>query len=45
MVKGTFWEITPKKSQHFKEKIYEITKIFLEDLGRFLAFLFLNCHI
>jgi len=29
MVKGTFWEIFPKKLQHFeKEKCFEIIKIF-----------------
>jgi hypothetical protein len=38
MVEGTFWEIFPKKLQHFEEeKCFEIIKIF----GRFLTFSFL----
>jgi hypothetical protein len=33
-----------KKSSHIEEENYEITKIF-GGFGKFLAFLFLNCHI
>jgi hypothetical protein len=40
MVKVTFWEITPKKSQHFKKKDYEIIKIVFGGFGQFLAFVF-----
>jgi hypothetical protein len=35
MVKGTFWNFSQTKLSHFKEEIYEITKIFLFEVAIF----------
>jgi hypothetical protein len=38
MVKKTFWNFSQnKKSSHFKEEIYEITKIFLFEVVPYLT--------
>jgi hypothetical protein len=43
MIMGTFWKFS-KTSHIFKEKCYEIVKIFRE-FGQISSFLLLNHHI
>jgi hypothetical protein len=45
MVKGiVFWKIS-KESPNFEEKQFEITNLFLEDLGQSFSFLLLRIAI